>query len=225
VSGQEVLGVEAFLCGLCGGWHAQGLAGRCLGEAGLREEGRESGEEWPDPGGWGVRRVGDMILVRRMVESDIAAVARIRVDGWRAAYAGIVPGPYLDAMDAGEGARVMRERFLDAGRTVTDLVAVDAEGAVVGWACFGPGEGGSGEGELYTLYVEPELIGNGVGRALIDVVHREGGFAAVGLWVLEGNVRARRFYEKAGYRADGTTQEDPYEDGTVLTEVRYRRSL
>lgn len=44
------------------------------------------------------------------------------------------------------------------------------------------------------------------------------------LWVLRGNVTARRFCERAGYASDGAVQSDDY-DGVSVPEVRYRRAL
>lgn len=44
------------------------------------------------------------------------------------------------------------------------------------------------------------------------------------LWVLEQNTRARRFYEAAGFAADGTRE--PFEVADVeVPEVRYIRTL
>lgn len=44
------------------------------------------------------------------------------------------------------------------------------------------------------------------------------------LWVLKGNVAARRFYERAGFGADGA--EEAFEvDGVAAPEVRYRADL
>lgn len=44
------------------------------------------------------------------------------------------------------------------------------------------------------------------------------------LWVLKGNARARRFYERAGFRPDGA--EEPFEvEGVAVPEVRYVRAL
>ncbi|MFE6722176.1 GNAT family N-acetyltransferase [Streptomyces albidoflavus] len=137
----------------------------------------------------------------------------------------------------------LREERFAAGRAagLRDLVAVGADGAdgadgrVVGWACCGPrhtpgagaGSGaGAGEGELYALYVRPDLLGRGVGRALLDAVHDEAaarGWGALVLWVVEANARARRFYEAAGYRADGGAQSEEYA-GVPVREVRYRRA-
>jgi ribosomal protein S18 acetylase RimI-like enzyme len=50
------------------------------------------------------------------------------------------------------------------------------------------------------------------------------GYEQATLWVLDTNARARRFYEAAGFRADGA--EKPDDRGTfTLREVRYRRPL
>ncbi|MFF0553072.1 GNAT family N-acetyltransferase [Streptomyces sp. NPDC004311] len=174
-----------------------------------------------------------MVTVRAMTRTDIEAVSAIRVTGWRTAYAGIVPRTWLERMTVEEDARERRRRFASAPGGVYDLVAVDAGGAVVGWACLGPGPdegaGGTGTrtGELYALYVLPALVGSGVGRALIEAVHaraRELGLGRLLLWVLEDNARARRFYERAGYAADGAVQADEY-DGVSLPEVRYGLAL
>jgi len=42
--------------------------------------------------------------------------------------------------------------------------------------------------------------------------------------VLEGNTRARRFYELAGWIPDGAEKDDDMA-GTTIREVRYRREL
>ncbi|MFJ3973918.1 GNAT family N-acetyltransferase [Streptomyces sp. NPDC090021] len=168
--------------------------------------------------------------VREMDEADIEAVSAIRVRGWQAAYAGIVPRSYLDAMTVEEDTDRRRQWFSRPGRASRDLVAVGDRGPV-GWVCFGPLRGGTPgagrAGELYALYVAPDLIGTGVGRELLDEAHaamRGRGFGTSALWVLRDNRRARRFYERAGYRADGGTQDEVYDDVT-LSELRYQRVL
>lgn len=179
-------------------------------------------------GPWPYR--GVMSQVREMNEADVEAVSAIRVRGWQAAYAGIVPQAYLDAMTIGGDAEQRRDWFSRPLRQSTDLVALDS-GDLVGWISFGPYRGqaaGAGRtGEVYALYVRPDLIGRGVGRTLLGEVHarmEEQRFQTSALWVLDDNQRARRFYERAGYQPDGGTQEDDY-DGVTLTELRYRRAL
>jgi hypothetical protein len=44
------------------------------------------------------------------------------------------------------------------------------------------------------------------------------------LWVLEGNARARHFYECAGWAVDGARKDDVVA-GVPVGEIRYRRDL
>jgi RimJ/RimL family protein N-acetyltransferase len=41
------------------------------------------------------------------------------------------------------------------------------------------------------------------------------------LWVIEANIRGRRFYERLGWTADGARQPIDF-DGELVDEVRYR---
>ncbi|MEJ8646311.1 GNAT family N-acetyltransferase [Streptomyces sp. MS1.HAVA.3] len=169
-----------------------------------------------------------MLTVRAMTEADVPAVSAVRVTGWKAAYAGIVPQAFLDGMTVEADAQQRRHHFTRSKEGTTNLVAVDAHGRVVGWACLGPVRDtgtSTTTGELYALYVQPSLIGSGIGRTLLEAVHARAhahGFGLLLLWVLTDNMTARRFYERAGYVADGAVQADNY-DGVSVSEVRYRR--
>lgn len=168
------------------------------------------------------------LRVRAMTEPDIDAVAAVRVSAWRYAYAGLMPQSYLDGMDVAAQAAQRRAAFADPANAVTNLVAEGPDGAVLGWAAYGPAtttdpEGTApDEGELYALYARPDVIGTGVGLALLTEVLSRAPYPPVRLWVVEGNARARRFYELAGFSPDGGTLLE-YADGSPVPELRYRR--
>jgi len=85
------------------------------------------------------------------------------------------------------------------------LIAL-SENAPVGSACVS-------EGWLEGLYVVPELWGSGLAGSLHDralELVRDFGSASCRLWVLEDNVRARRFYERRGWRENGRTRIVPF---------------
>ena len=85
------------------------------------------------------------------------------------------------------------------------LVAVRAD-AAVGVAAVRPGW-------LDALYVRPEEWRRGFGARLHDealALLRARGCARCDLWVLEGNTRARRFYERLGWVENGTSREVPF---------------
>ena len=66
---------------------------------------------------------------------------------------------------------------------------------------------------LDALYVIPELWGSGVAPPLHDAavaLLRDAGAQRCHLWVLEGNRRAHRFYERRGWRANARTRVVPF---------------
>ncbi|MFI6438605.1 GNAT family N-acetyltransferase [Streptomyces sp. NPDC050759] len=171
----------------------------------------------------------DRLLIRPMALADCDRVAEIRVRGWQSAYRGLIPQSYLDAMSVARDAERHRTRFEQADGSVVNLVA-EWDGEVMGWACHGPyrdGEVRTADAELYAVYVDPRRYGTGIGHALLleSLRNRTAmGHERMYLWVLKDNTRARRFYERAGFEADGT--EEPFEvDGVPVPEARYARTL
>ncbi|MEV0091083.1 GNAT family N-acetyltransferase [Streptomyces sp. NPDC050738] len=170
------------------------------------------------------------VRIRDMTADDCHAVAVVRVRGWQYAYAGLMPQPYLDSLDI-EAQAARRREIFDAGRSTVVNVVAEREGEVIGWGCCGPYREDDGtrtaDGELYALYLLPEHLSTGTGRALTTELTARAaaaGFPVLRLWVLKGNARARRFYEKAGFAADGA--EEPFEvDGVLVPELRYSRPL
>lgn len=101
---------------------------------------------------------------------------------------------------------------------------------LTGFVATGPSRDDDAEastGEVYAIYIEPGLIGTGLGRRLFahaaDALRAQG-FTRATLWTLEGNARTRRFSEAAGWRADGARKTERWEDCEPV-EVRYARAL
>ena len=75
--------------------------------------------------------------------------------------------------------------------------------------------------EIVGLYLSPKYIGLGLGKQSMDWMKKEissRGYYNISLWVLEENCRARRFYEKAGFKPDVKTKKSGLAD---TLEVRY----
>ena len=167
--------------------------------------------------------------VRRARPDDARAIADIHVRAWKTAYPGLLPQDYLDALHPDD--RVgMWEEALATTRWPVVLVA-EHRGRAFGFCSFGPSHDDDAEptvvGELYTIYVDPDAWGTGVGRDLLAAATAElakAGFAEATLWVLGVNDAARGFYEHAGWRHDGATKEHDW-TAFVATDARYRRSL
>jgi ribosomal protein S18 acetylase RimI-like enzyme len=71
------------------------------------------------------------------------------------------------------------------------------------------------------------LVGTGIGRLLmanaLEQLADIGGERAV-LWVLAENERARRFYDRGGWRPDGETRVEAV-GGEPTTQLRYSKPL
>jgi GNAT superfamily N-acetyltransferase len=172
--------------------------------------------------------------VRLARATDAEQVAAVHVAAWQWAYAGLLPAEELAELSVADRADRWRTRLAGTGTGRTDRGATyvaDLDGRVVGFVTVGPGRddvGGPSVGELYAIYLQREVAGTGTGRRLHDAgvewLAGEGWTRAL-LWVLRDNVRARRFYELCGWRADGVTKSVPRPDLVDLDEVRYERAL
>lgn len=139
--------------------------------------------------------ISDLTL-RPGVPADGEALAGLMT----AARIAAVPAMPPSVRTAGED-RAWVDRQLAGEREV--WVAEVAEG-LLGYLVLEPGW-------LHSIYVRPDLTGQGIGGLLLDFVkaRRPQGF---GLWVFESNERARSFYRRHGLveirRTDGADNEE-----------------
>jgi GNAT superfamily N-acetyltransferase len=128
-----------------------------------------------------------------------------------------------------ERERVWRGWLGGSNERRSTLVA-DADGEIVGFVSIGPARGDGTRpdaGELDAIYLLPDCWGLGIGRALMSEALgelRRIGFTTAVLWVLADNPRARRFYERGGWRLNGATRTGTHL-GTDTLEVRYALEL
>lgn len=125
---------------------------------------------------------------------DRMAISKIYEESWKYAYRGVIPQEYLDSIPKGRWAA-----NLDSMGRET-LVCVDSE-KMVGACSFSKSrsEQYHGWGEVISIYLLPDYIGKGYGKALMEsaiLELKKQGYQDVFLWCLEKNSRARRFYEQ-----------------------------
>ena len=161
--------------------------------------------------------------VRHAEIDDAPDIARVRAESWRAAYRGIVPDAYLDAIDVSEWAERQRRNMEGQPHELMAFVA-ETGGRVVGWAVAGPNRHPSLDyaGELYAIYLLPQYQRRGIGTALTMTTARwlvSQGMDSMILWVLEDNHPSRRFYEALGGQLCGAKQTQI--GGVWLPEVAY----
>jgi GNAT superfamily N-acetyltransferase len=172
------------------------------------------------------------IIVRAATSADAEAIADINVKAWQLAYRGIMSDSYLDGLAKGKAVAAQRHRDrIDRphGPRTFELVA-EHDGEVVGWLRAGPtrdDDRHETQGEIRAVYVLPDAWRAGVGSALMTTALERlsnDGYTKATLWVFEENARARLFYERFGWTADGATE--VFErGGRRAIEIRYHRPL
>jgi ribosomal protein S18 acetylase RimI-like enzyme len=172
-------------------------------------------------------------VIRAARVEDAAQIAIVHVRSWQSAYQGLLPQAYLDGLDPAQ--RVGRwERSLTEVDETTGGVLVaedDDDGHLIGFISYSQSRDADADpkqvGEVGAIYLLSDAWRNGVGRRLMNAALgrlAEAGFTEATLWVLDSNVRARRFYEAGGWSADGVLKSDESR-GFPIMEVRYRKSL
>jgi GNAT superfamily N-acetyltransferase len=165
--------------------------------------------------------------IRRAQPADAPALARIHVEGWQAAYRGLVPDDYLDELSY-EHREARFQESLAASTEETYLL--EAQGQILGLVTVGTGHDseldGARIGQIRRLYVAPEHWRKGVGTSLLlwaEHLLRSRGFERATLWVLAGSDQVRRFYKARGYRP--AVESKLMSLATPLEAVRYWKEL
>jgi GNAT superfamily N-acetyltransferase len=141
-----------------------------------------------------------------------------------------VPQAILDGLSIAQRvefwSRVLAMQSTDPGRDGRTWVIEDA-GTVAGFVSTRTSRDDDADpatGEVHAIYLAPEAWSRGLGSRLLAAAVddlRERGFAPLVLWVIEANLRGRRFYERTGWRPDGARQPIDF-DGVPVDEIRYR---
>jgi GNAT superfamily N-acetyltransferase len=175
---------------------------------------------WSDDEGAWRGPSGGPIRVDRAVAHDAEEMASVHTASADAAYR-VHRGDDPNGLDR---RRSMWQEVL-ADPANRSFVARDG-GRIVGVLNLGPQRGEEATGEVRVLYVLPDWWGSDAGQRLLERAHRElaRDFDEAILTVLRANARARRFYERNGWRLSQLLVE-PHFGGRPTEVARYRRSL
>lgn len=139
-----------------------------------------------------------MSVIRPATAEDMAAVAELWYVGWHDGHAGHVP----EGLTAARTLEAFHERT--PSRIVDTTVAVSEDGELLGFIMV------AGD-EVEQVFVGRDARGTGLAARLLAEAERQvagAGHDLAWLAVVEGNARARAFYEREGWRDEGDL---PYE--------------
>ena len=149
------------------------------------------------------------MTVRNAEFEDMKLLGHIMSVSFRTAFRTIVSPQTLDACAGEENCVALLENVFRGGK-VHFLVGENS--GMLAW------QDGDPMAEIIAVHSLPESWGTGLGHAMLEGALRRIGRKQVFLWAFIENHRARRFYEKHGFRWDGSERVSEY-DGAV--EVRY----
>ena len=149
------------------------------------------------------------MLVRNAKFEDMARAGHIMAVSFRTAFGDFVSKETMDACAREDHCAAMLEGIFREGK-VHFLMGEDS-----GMLAWHQTEEGA---EIISVHTLPSSWGTGLGAAMMEEALKQIGDRRVFLWVFKDNIRARRFYEKQGFRWDGAERVSQF-DGAL--EVRY----
>ena len=147
--------------------------------------------------------------VRNAAYEDMKQLGHIMSVSFRTAFREFVTQETIDACAREENCIALLEGIFREGK-VHFLIGENS--GMLAW------QNTEDAAEIIAIHTLPESWGTGLGAAMLTEAMNQIGNRPVFLWAFKENTRARRFYEKHGFRWDGTQRVSEF-DGAV--EVRY----
>ena len=150
-----------------------------------------------------------LMEIRNARQNDLPLLTRIMVRSFRTAFADFVSPETMAKNTVEENClRLLGSVYQEE----STHFLTDGQSGMLIWQDQGDAA------EIIALHTLPESRGSGLGQALLATALGQLNNRPVFLWAFEKNVRARHFYEKNGFRWDGSQRISEF-DGAV--EVRY----
>ena len=166
--------------------------------------------------------------VRDARPADAVRLAEIEASSWQSAYRGVLSDAFLDGLTPTSRLDWWTARLARVPPRWAILV-VEHQDRVAGFVTMGHCDDDDRRvpdaGELFAMYVDPADWGRGCGRKLLvdaEARFRRAAYRNASLWVLEGNLRARRFYRAGGWYPDGALKRMVI-GAEAVTASRYMR--
>lgn len=161
------------------------------------------------------------MIVRNIKSTDnLSAIAGVYVKSWIETYKDFVPESFLD--------EITKESWLENVKDNKNFFIMISNKEVIGTAFISEGDDPNDDyGQVESIYLNFENVDQGYGRLLLNAMVKElyeRGYPKAFSWVLKENVRARKFYEKNGFKPVGETRNLNL-GGSDFIELRYELDM
>ena len=165
-------------------------------------------------------------IIREAELQDAEAIARIHALSWEAAYNSILSATAIQEKSSQRLA--LWNRILQEDDTSLKVVA-EIDGVIAGFMVLDETRDTDIKDkvlEIWSFYFLPEYWGKMKAISLLQYAIKHAKrkrYFGLSLWVMEENIRARKFYEKHGFFFDGKKKTETI--GKEVTELRYWNTL
>ena len=147
--------------------------------------------------------MNEKITIRRFAETDAETVQNIIHRGLREINGKDYPAELIEEYCADFTLEKIKSQAVSAHM----YVAVSGN-KIVGTGSIAPYWGSEKESILLTIYVLPEMIGQGVGSAIINALEQDEYFLRANRIEIPSSITAVKFYEKFGYIPENGVEPD-----------------
>ena len=141
------------------------------------------------------------LIIKNAETKDIKQIAKIKVDGWKNAYIGIIDNKYLKNMSLNEQINKYTNSY-----SLKDIFVAELDNNIVGFCRVYDYEKSQFEDkeidcEIREIYIRPDIKRMGIGSKLFNYVlnyFKNNNKKKLYLGVFEDNYKSRKFYEKMG---------------------------
>ena len=156
----------------------------------------------------------DICIIPMVTDEDMDGKGYVHWKSWHETYTGLIDPAYME--------RITLEKCVDmAHRWPQNMMVAKDGNKVIGFVGYGEhrDDALTDCGEVFAIYVLADYYGQKVGYELMNAAFEKlAAYKKIAVWVLRGNDRAIKFYERYGFRFDGTEKEVKL--GTPNTELR-----
>lgn len=155
--------------------------------------------------------------------AQLTDIAKLFHACWHVSYKDLLSAEVRRGMTLDEAANLWRPSLVEPNGKETVIGTLDTQ--IVSVFRIGTEKENPKNGHLFSLYVDPEVAGHGLGKkSLLEAQTRlsQKGFKTMSLWVFEKNEVAKGLYQSFGFHPTGSSRVD---ERWKETEIEMSKTL
>ena len=155
--------------------------------------------------------------------AQLTDIAKLFHACWHVSYKDLLSEEVRRGMTLDEAANLWRPSLVEPNGKETVIGTLDTQ--IVSVFRIGTEKENLKNGHLFSLYVDPEVAGHGLGKkSLLEAQTRlsQKGFKTMSLWVFEKNEVAKGLYQSFGFHPTGSSRVD---ERWKETEIEMSKTL